>query len=128
MAFRRQKAINMSEQIPPQDGVSNRVVLPDDSVGFMDGAGNVRVRFGFGSMADAFKVLCALASKFRSIAARVFPEDSFIIILYDVALAICDLGVTTFSQMAKGQPLEDEATAKQVLAGRLTAIITRLES
>jgi len=118
----------MGMSIPPQDGIQNRIELEDGTVGWMEATGNVRVRFGFGSVADAFALLCELCSRFKPIASRVFPDDSLIIILYDIALAICDVGQTVAGTYADGVVPTDEAAQKEVLAGRLSAIVARLET
>lgn len=116
----------MSQPLPPQDGISNRVVLQDETVAWVDASGDYVQRLGFGDADDTFRILCRLANAFRPIARRVFPEDSLVIILYDLAIAICDIAQNVFGGLQRGAPLTAFDDSRETLKTRLSAIVDRL--
>jgi hypothetical protein len=113
--------------VPPQDGIQNEVILDDGTRAWYDASGDMVQKLGFTASLDGLAILCRVASKFRSVAKRVFPEDHIVIILYDLALILCSVMQPTFKGMRDGADADRFSGLRGGLADDLRQISDRLD-
>lgn len=73
------------------NGLDNRVILSDGSVGYDDGTGSVRVKFGLSALNTLGRKLCGVVAAFRPVILQYFGDNPQIVALINLIDLLCPL-------------------------------------
>lgn len=105
--------------MPENDGIANKVVLPDGKSAWLDEEGVARTQVGWNTLAKVARALCAVVTKFAPKWRKMFGENQLIIALLLVLEVLCPVLVTVSNSLEKGIIPPDSDDLKQQLVDAL---------
>lgn len=110
--------------MPTNDGVDNKVTLPDGKVAWLDAQGVARTRYGWDALKQIARALCSLVSKFAASIREAFGSNELIVVLLLVLEALCPILESTASNLADGDFPPNDDDLKQQLLLALGSIVS----
>lgn len=110
-----------------QNGIDNRIVASDGSVGWEVSTGRPFFRFGWDAMSELGKRICALVNSVKPLILRAFGDNALIVALLELIDVLCPLIDDVAVPLSEGQSVADDTTRKQVLATDLRSIADKLD-
>lgn len=85
------------------DGVENRFVYDDGTVGWLDTDGVPRFKFGWDTMLKLARQLCTLTTAYAPIIRRVFADSPPVLLALEVAIIACGVLTEAAGTLARGE-------------------------
>lgn len=110
-----------------QNGVDNRVLIEDGTIGFDVGNGIVRFRFGWDTLRDLGRQMCRLLGSLGTLIRQAFGDNPMVVALLDLIDVLCPLIEDVAGGFADGDDNTGSTITSQELATALRSIADNLD-